>query len=73
MDQQAAQAALAKVGKAMREQFGEHHPDRLAQLDATLATAGMAVGHLFDEEERRVDNEQRREERIRAELEGRSI
>jgi len=64
-----AKAKLAEVGDAMATQFGGKHPDRLNQLTAALATADMAVEHLFDEEMRRADNEKRREERIRAQVE----
>lgn len=69
MTAQEAHAALDGVAAAMAAQFGQH-PDRVAQLSAALATAGMAADHLFDEELRRVDNTERREARIRAELGG---
>jgi hypothetical protein len=70
MSRKQAGDQLDQVGKAMREAFGDHHADRLHQLDAALATAGMAVEHLFDEEVRRKDNLARREAAIRAQVEG---
>ncbi len=55
MTQDEALAALAQVRQAMHEQFPDH-PARLAQLDGALATAGMAVEHLHDEQARHSHN-----------------
>lgn len=53
---EAAVTALRQVGEQMHERFGAapgpDHGGRLAQLDSALATAQMAVVHLFDEDER---------------------
>lgn len=40
---------LAAVRDAATDQFGESNPDRVAQLDAALKTAEMAVEHLHTE------------------------
>lgn len=53
MTREDALASLEAVGKAMADQFGLPGPDhsgRLAQLQGALATASMAVEHLFDED-----------------------
>jgi hypothetical protein len=49
----ASQAELLKrlgsVRKDAAAQFGDSNPDRVAQLDAALSTAEMAVEHLHTE------------------------
>jgi hypothetical protein len=50
-----ALAALEQVREWAHTDFGPPGPDhsvRLAQLDSALATAGMAVEHLVDEDVR---------------------
>jgi hypothetical protein len=54
MDMLEALAKLDEVRQAMHDQFPENS-GRLGQLDSALATADMAVEHLFDEEMRHVD------------------
>jgi hypothetical protein len=53
-----ALAALEQVREWVHTDFGPPGPDhsgRLAQLDSALATARMAVEHLFDEDLRERD------------------
>lgn len=50
MDRDEAKAALQGVADAMTEQHGGQ-ADRLHQLTSHLATASMAVDHLFDQAE----------------------
>ena len=53
-----AQAHLQELAEAMKAQFGDEHGTHTARLDAlygALATAGMHVEHLFDEEERELE------------------
>ena len=50
MTREEAHAALDGVAEAMSAQHAGQ-PDRLHQLQSHLATAQMAVGHLFDHEE----------------------
>ena len=58
-----AKAALDKLAGDLAEQFTDRpSEDRLAQVRFHLDTAGMAVDHLFEEQERR---EQEKAERIR--------
>lgn len=50
-----ALAALEQVGEWAKAKFappGPDHSARLAQLDQSLITAGMAVEHLLDEDVR---------------------
>jgi hypothetical protein len=51
MDRTKALAQLEAVKTAMHEQHPTN-PARLEQLDSHLATAAMAVEHLFDEADR---------------------
>ena len=46
-----ATARLNEIATAMRDQF-PRNTARLEQLEHHLTTAAMAVGHLFDEQER---------------------
>jgi hypothetical protein len=55
-------AALHELNLALHERFPKNI-GRLAQLDYHIATAGMAVEHLFDEQARA---DHARAERIRA-------
>ena len=50
MTREEAHKALDGVAEAMSAQH-EDQPDRLHQLASALATAGMAVDHLFDHAE----------------------
>lgn len=51
--QTAVKLVLVDVSKKMHSEFkGPGAVDRLAQLDAFLSTAQMAVDHLFDEASR---------------------
>jgi len=50
MTREEAHKALDGVAEAMTAQHGGQ-PDRLGQLTSHLATAGMAVDHLFDQAE----------------------
>lgn len=53
MTQEQATAALGDIRDAMHARFdGARHLGRLEQLDYALATAGMAVDHLHDEQVR---------------------
>lgn len=53
MSREQATAALDALQNAAHKQFTyEGSADRLAQLDAHLATVRMAVEHLFDEADR---------------------
>lgn len=49
---------LKEVQSDLRKQF-PRATERLAQLDGALATAAMAVDHLYDEEARHQDLEAR--------------
>lgn len=53
MTREEAHEALKKVGGEMHALHAGHpvHDARLAQLDGALATARMAVDHLFDHAE----------------------
>ena len=44
-------AQLDKLGAELHQRYPDH-PDRLAQLDAHLATVAMVIEHLADEEVR---------------------
>ena len=50
MTREEAHEALNRIAEAMTARHGDQ-PDRLHQLDSALATAGMAVDHLFDHAE----------------------
>lgn len=50
MTREEAHQALDGVAEAMAAQHAGQ-PDRLHQLTSHLATAGMAVDHLFDHDE----------------------
>lgn len=50
MSREEAHAALDEVGKDMARQH-KAQPERLHQLASALATAAMAVDHLFDHAE----------------------
>jgi len=55
MDREEAQATLDKLRVGLHQQFDsadDLHGNRLAQLDAGLATVSMVVEHLYDEEVR---------------------
>jgi len=50
MSREEAQEALAEVGKDMARQHKDQ-PERLHQFSSAVATARMAVDHLFDHAE----------------------
>jgi hypothetical protein len=55
MDRDEVLAALEKIRTALHEQYESEdglHRSRLAQLDASMATTSMVVGHLIDEDVR---------------------
>jgi hypothetical protein len=70
MTREHAHATLDGVAQALADKFpGRLSEDRLTQIQFHLDTAGMAVDHLFEEEERRQAEKAERIARIQADEE----